>query len=70
MDAARNQFWVIESTTRTTYKWDYDLVDSGGNCDWSSSSKYTDMVTEAISAWNSRLNTTIFRKDRYQPYVM
>lgn len=21
VDAARNQFWVIESTTRTTYKW-------------------------------------------------
>ena len=63
IDAARNQYWVIESTTRTTYKWAYDLVDSGGHCDWDSSSIYTDMVTEAAYAWNNRLNATIFRKD-------
>lgn len=63
IDVAYNQFWVIESTSRQTALWGYDFVDSGGHCDWSSSSQYTDMVTEATSAWNNRLNKTIFRKD-------
>ena len=63
VDEACNQYWVIESTTRTVYPLGEDLVDSGGHCDWDSSSKYTYMVTLATAAWNNRLGDTIFRND-------
>lgn len=62
-DEAINQLWVFESTTRSVRVMSWNLVDSGGHCDWSGSTKYQTLFNTAIDAWNTSMGVTRFRKD-------
>lgn len=65
IDQSINQLWVFEDTERSVKVSAWDLVDSGGHCDWQANTKYLTYLTKATSAWNSFMGTTRFRADAW-----
>lgn len=59
------QCWVFECTVRTTSLMSWNLVDSGGHCDWDCSTQYSSMVTKAANAWNDYIGDEVFRPDAW-----
>ena len=59
------QCWVFESTFRSTPLNSWNLVDSGGHCDWDCSTKYSAMVRKAANAWNDYIGAEVFRPDAW-----
>ena len=64
-DNSVRQLWVFESTFRSTPLNSWNLVDSGGHCDWDCSSQYSSMVRKAANAWNEYIGDEVFRPDAW-----
>ena len=58
------QCWVFENTNRSIPSNTWNLVDSGGHCDWDcSTDTYAPMVQKAAKAWNNYIGNEVFRPD-------
>lgn len=57
------QCWVFETVYRSTPLQNWNLVDSGGHCDWDCSTQYSAMVRKAANAWNDYIGDEVFRPD-------
>lgn len=65
IDTAAHQLWVFEGVNRSVKTQTWDLVDSGGYCDWDGTTKYMSLFNKAVNAWNGYMGTTRFRPDAW-----
>ncbi len=65
LDTASHQLWVFEPTNRLPKIQNWNLVDSGGHCDWDGRTKYMSYFTTATKEWNNYMGKERFRPDAW-----
>ena len=61
-----SQLWSFESYDRSIKLQSWNLVDTGGHCDWDcDTDTYASMVRKAANAWNDYIGDEVFRPDAW-----